>query len=114
MSQRPLDILQRIDNEIDTAETTWQLDKAASIPEFDAADELHRNALAASQKAIPSRVEQAWQVLNFLLSVGLGLVKMIEWAEKRRQDATTCRLPAETPNFLRVRQPASTCHPGGH
>jgi len=75
MSQRPLDILQQIYKEIDTAETAWQLDKAASVPEFDAAYELHKNALAASQKAIQSRLEQAWPVVNlFLLGISWLLV----------------------------------------
>jgi hypothetical protein len=67
MAVRPVDVLQRIRNQIDTAETGWDLYAEACIQGFDAAYDLHSSALTSVAKDIALQNEAIWQILGLVL-----------------------------------------------
>lgn len=67
MSVRPVDVLQRIRNQVDTAETGWDLYAEACIQGFDAAYDLHSKTLTAVQSTLTAQNEAIWQVLGLVL-----------------------------------------------
>jgi hypothetical protein len=72
MSQRPLDILQRTRNKIDTAYAGWSEFANACTAPYETAYKLHQDALTAVKEEFKARDEALWGVLSLLLG---GLVK---------------------------------------
>lgn len=72
MSDRPFEIVQKIYNAVDTAESAWTAYKDSCIPEYDIAYDLHGTALKQSKLNIANREEAGWKALNAILGVALG------------------------------------------
>lgn len=72
MSDRPFEIVQKVYNAVDTAESAWTAYKDSCIPEYDIAYELHGTALRQSRLNITNREEQGWKVLSLILGSALG------------------------------------------
>jgi hypothetical protein len=72
VSDRPFEIVQKVYNAVDTAESAWTAYKDACVPEYDIAYELHGTALKQSRLNITNREEQGWKVLSLILGSALG------------------------------------------